>query len=54
METFIQISKHVRNRYTTEVPFIAAMCKRPQREDVSNLLVKLLAPKPADKETNNK
>lgn len=34
MKAFIKISKMIRNRYKKELPFIAAMCKLPQREDV--------------------
>ena len=35
MKAFIEISKAVRNRYKSNLPFIAAMAKRPQREDVA-------------------
>ena len=34
MKTFIEISKMVRNNYKQKLPFIAVMCKLPQREDV--------------------
>lgn len=34
MEAFIAISKHVREKYKSQLPFIAVMCKQPQREDV--------------------
>lgn len=34
MRTFILVSKGVRNQYKQTMPFIAAMCKMPQREDV--------------------
>ena len=34
MKTFIAISKRVRLEYKEELPFIAVMCKMPQREDV--------------------
>ncbi|KKL68623.1 hypothetical protein LCGC14_2123140 [marine sediment metagenome] len=40
MKTFIEISKMIRSRYKKELSFIAAMCKRPQREDVQLYLEK--------------
>lgn len=40
MKTFIQISKHIRTKYNKELPFIAVMCKQPQREDVITYLAK--------------
>ena len=42
MRAFIKISCMVRNTYLIELPFIAEMCKRPQREDVSRLITKYL------------
>ena len=34
MKTFIEISKMIRSKYKEQLPFIAIMCKRSQREDV--------------------
>jgi len=42
MKTFIAISKMVRGRYKAELPFIAAMCKTPQCEDVALYLNKYM------------
>ena len=42
MRAFIEISKMVRDKYKQELPFIAALCKRPQREDVRMHLDKYL------------
>lgn len=42
MKTFIEISKTVRGNYKKKLPFIAAMCKMPQREDVILYLNKYL------------
>ncbi len=42
MKAFIEISKMVRNKYKLGLPFIAAMCKLPQREDVKLYLQKYL------------
>lgn len=42
MKSFIEISKKVRNQYKEELPFIAVMCKLPQRHDVILYLDKYL------------
>ncbi len=42
MKAFIEISKMVRNEYKLSLPFIATMCKLPQREDVIMYLEKYL------------
>ncbi len=34
MKAFIEISKNVRAMYKRELPFVAGLCKLPQREDV--------------------
>ena len=49
MKTFIEISRAVRAEYKEKLPFIAAMCKLPQREDVILYLNKYLNAKPNKK-----
>ena len=43
MKTFIEISKMVRSEYKKELPFIAVMCKLPQREDVMHRIDEYLS-----------
>lgn len=43
MKAFIEISKNVRAKYKAKLPFIAVMCKMPQREDVKLRIDKYLS-----------
>jgi len=49
MKAFIEISKNIRAKYKKELPFVALLCKRPQREDVIRYINKYLALKLAAK-----